>query len=82
MLNIKVILIKNTIKIYFDKISPDLKDINSFKKFDTWSIQSTLAMSFMFAKDTDVECVMHAKSDSVEIAIHDQTDEVIEEYFE
>ena len=39
-------------------------------------------MSFMFAKDTDVECVMHAKSDSVEISIHDQTDEVIEEYFE
>lgn len=39
-------------------------------------------MSFMFAKDTDVECAMHAKSDSVEIAIHDQTDEVIEEYFE
>ena len=59
-----------------------MKDIiNNLKKSDTWKIQLTIAINFVFSKDTDKELVMHSKSDNMEIMIYDKADEVIKEPF-
>ena len=60
-----------------------MKDIiNNMKKSDTWRIQLTIAINFIFSKDTDEEHVMHSKSDNIEIVIYNKGDKVIQELFE
>ena len=64
---------------YFNKIKPNLKDINNLKKFGKWKIQLTIAINFIFSRDgNDEERVIHSKSDNIEIMMHDKADEVIE----
>ena len=64
---------------YFNKIKPNLKDINNLKKFGKWKIQLTIAINFIFSRDgNDEELVIHSKSDNIEILMHDKADEVIE----
>ena len=48
------------------EMKPYLKDIISYlKKSDTWKIQLTKAINFIYFKDTNEERVMHSKSDNV-----------------
>ena len=56
-----------------------MKDINNLKKSDTGKIQLTIAINFMFSKNTDEERLMHSSSDDIEIMINDKADEVIED---
>ena len=45
---------KLSIKEYFDKIKPYLKDIViNLQKSDTWKIQLTIAIDFIFSKDNN-----------------------------
>ena len=54
-----------------------LKDIiNNLKKLDTWKIQLTIAIDFIYSKDKDEERVMHSKSDNEEIKINDKADKL------
>ena len=77
MIEVKPYLLKN------NKIRPYFKDtIKSLSKYDTWKIQLTIAISFIFSKDNEAELVMHSKSDNIEIMINEKTDEVIEKRFE
>ena len=48
----------------------------------TWKIQLTLAVNFIFSKDTDKELVMHSKTDNIEGVTYDGLEEVIKELFE
>ena len=52
------------------EIKPYLKDINKFKKSDTWKIQLAIAIKLVSSKDTDEERVIHSKSDNIEIMIY------------
>ena len=53
-----------SVEEYLNKIRPYLKDIiNSLKKFDTWKIQSTIAINFISSKYNDEEQVKHSNSD-------------------
>ena len=56
-----------------------MKDTNNLKKSDTGKIQLTIAINFMFSKNTDEERLMHSSSDDIEIMINDKADEVIED---
>ena len=79
MIEIKHYQLKNILI----KINPYLKDIiNNLKKYDTWTIQLTIANNFISVIDNDEECVMHSKSDNIEIMINDEADEVIKELFD
>ena len=49
---------------------------------DTWKIQLTMAMNFIFLKDTDEERVMHSKIGNIEIMSSDDPEETVEELFE
>ena len=70
-------------KEYLNKIRPYLKDvINDPKKSDTWKIQLTIAINFIFSKDTEEEQVMHSKSYNIEIMNNDKVDKVMEELFQ
>ena len=70
------------IEEYLDKIRPYLKDItNDLKKFGTWKIQLTEAISFISYKDNDEGRVIHSESDNIEIWINDKVYEVTEEFF-
>ena len=66
-----------SIKEYLHEIKLYLIDnINNLKKSDTWKIQSTIVINFIFSKDIDKERVMHSKSDNIEILIYDKVYEV------
>ena len=72
-----------SIKEYLDEIIPYLKDvINDHKKYDTWKIQSTIAIHFISSKDNDEECAIHSKIDNIEFITYDKADKVLEEYLE
>ena len=48
---------------HLSKIRPYLRDIiNNFKKSDTWKIQLTISINFIFSKDADEEHAMISKS--------------------
>ena len=58
-----------------------MKDIiNNLKKSDSWKIQLTIVINFMFSKDIDEEHAMHSKIDNIEIMINNRADEVIEDF--
>ena len=46
-----------------------------------WKIQLTMAINFIFSKDSNETRTMHTKSNNVEIMIGNETDEIIEELF-
>ena len=50
-----------SIEEYLNNIRPYLKDINNFKKSDTWKIQIRLANNFISSIDNDEEGVMRLK---------------------
>ena len=60
-----------------------MKDIiNDLKRSDTWKIQLTITINFVFSKDdNDKERLMHSESDNIEITLNNEADEVIEELF-
>ena len=47
-----------------------------------WKIQLTMAINFIFSKDSDETRTMHTKSNNVEIMIGSATDETIKDLFE
>ena len=60
-----------------------MKDIvNNLKKSDSWKIKLTVAINFIYSKDTDEEHIMYSKSDKIEIMIYFKADEVVKELFE
>ena len=63
-------------------MKPYLKHIiNNLQISDTWKIQLTIAINFIFSKETGEESVIHLKSDKIEIMSHDKEDEVTEKPF-
>ena len=66
----KVIKIKLkiiSIKEYLNKIVSYLKDImNNLQISDTWKIQLTVAINFIFSKDIDEERVIYLKDGDIE----------------
>ena len=66
----KVIKIKLkiiSIKEYLNKIASYLKDImNNLQISDTWKIQLTVAINFIFSKDIDEERVIYLKDGDIE----------------
>ena len=68
---------------YLDEIKPFLKDIiNNFKNSETWKIQLTTAIDFIYSKDTNEKCLIHSKSSKIEIMIYKKADEAIQELCE
>ena len=60
-----------------------MKDtINNVRKSDTWKIQLTIAISFMFSIDNDEERKMDSNCGVIEIMINNKEDTVIEELFQ
>ena len=45
-------------------------------------IKLSIAINFIYSKETNEESVMHSKSDNIEIMIYDKADEAIQELFE
>ena len=48
---------------------------------DTWKIQLTIAINFIYSKDTEEERVIHSTSDNIKVT-HNNTNEVVNELFE
>ena len=60
-----------------DKIKPYWRDvIINLQKSDTWKIQLTIAINFIFSKNVDEERVMHSKSDNIEFMPYDNANEL------
>ena len=61
----------------------ETKDIiHNLNESNIWKTKLTLAIKFMFSKDTKEERVMHSKSDNIEIMTYNKTYKVIEKLFE
>ena len=60
-----------------------MKDtINNLQRSDTWKIQVTIVIDFIFSNDNDEDRVMHAKTDNIEIMTCDKAIKVIEKLFD
>ena len=67
---------------YLDKTEPYLSNmIIDFQNSDTWKIELTIAINFIFLKDAEDERVMHSSRDNVRFTSYSDTDEVIDELF-
>ena len=67
-----------SVKEYLHKINSYLRDITvNLQKFDTWKIQLTIAINFIYSKDVDVERVMHLKSEIINFMSYDNKNEVV-----
>ena len=45
---------------------------------DTWKIQLTIAINFIFSKDAEEERVMHSRSDNIKFTSYNVVDELFE----
>ena len=72
-----------SIREYIDMIRPCLSYIiNDHQTQGEWKVHLTLAINFIFSKDSDETRIMHSKSDNIEIMMNSETDEIIEKLFE
>ena len=55
--------------------------VTEHKTQSEWKIQLTMAINFIFSKDSDEARTMHAKSDNLEIVMGSETNEINEELF-
>ena len=63
------------------KCKPYLKDIIiDLQESDTWKIQLTIVINFIFSKDAWDERVMHSKSNSEEVVIFDNADYIVDKF--
>ena len=46
-----------------------------------WNIKLTMAINFIYFKDSDETCTMHTKSNNLEIMMGSKPDEISEELF-
>ena len=51
------------------------------KTFSEWKIQVTMAINFIYSKDSDETRTMHTKSNNVEIMVGSETNEIITDLF-
>ena len=71
-----------SVEEYLNKVRQYLKDIiNNIKKSDTWRIQLSIAINFVFSKDNDEKQGIYSKSVSIEIMINDEASKVIKKLF-
>ena len=67
---------------YLDKTEPYLSNmIIDFQNSDTWKIELTIAINFIFSKDAEEERVMHSSRDNIKFTSYSDADEVIDELF-
>ena len=58
-----------------------MKDIIiDLQESDTWKIQLTIVINFIFSKDAWDERVMHSKSNSEEVVIFDNADYIVDKF--
>ena len=68
---------------YLNKIKPFLKDIRvDLQSSNTWKIQLTIPINFIFSKNTEEERVIHSTSDNIKFTSYIDVNEVVNELFE
>ena len=59
-----------------------MRDIlSNLQKSDTWKIQLTIAINFIYSEDVDEEHVMHSKSENIEFMAYGNANEIVIELF-
>ena len=56
--------------------------INNLQTSDTWKVQLTIAINFIFSKDSEEERIMHSKSNNIKFASFNDANEVVDKLFE
>ena len=64
-----------------DEIKPYFKDIRVLKKSESWKIQLTIAINFIYSKDANEWRLMHSKSGNIEIVICDKWNDFLNNFF-
>ena len=69
---------KNTL----NKIKPYQRDvITDLQESDTWKIQLTIAINFIFSKNVEEDRAMHSKRGKIKFTFYDDANEVVDEVF-
>ena len=68
-----------SVKEYLHKI---IKIYLSSQGSDMWKIQLIIAITYIFSRDVNEECVMHSKGNNIELMSYDNVNEVVHEFFE
>ena len=70
-----------SIKEYIDIIRPYLSDIiNNHKTQGEWKIHLTIAIKFIFSKDSNETRIMHSKSDNIEILMGGKIEKLLRRF--
>ena len=68
---------------FLNKVKSYLRDIIIYlQSSDAWKIQLTIAINFIFLKDTGEESVMHSTSDNIKFRPYNDECQVVNELFE
>ena len=70
----KTLLFKQYLRPHLEYI------INNLKKSETWKIELTIAIHFVYSKYNDEERVMYSKSENVEMVINNKAGEVLKNF--
>ena len=67
---------------YVNKIKPYLRNIIiDLRNSDTWKIQLTMAINYIYLKDAKEERVLHSKSENLKFTSYNDVNEVVDELF-
>ena len=67
---------------YVNKIKPYLRNIIiDLRNSDTWKIQLTMAINYIYLKDAKEERVLHSKSENLKFTSYNDVNEVADELF-
>ena len=65
---------------YPNKIECYLRNaVLNLQNSDTWKTELTIAINFIFSKNTEVERAMHSRSNNIELASYNDASEVVDE---
>ena len=72
-----------SLNVYLNKIKPYFRDLTiNLQNSDTWKIQLTIAINFIYSKDTEEKRLIHSMNDNRKFTPYDDANEIVYKLFE
>ena len=72
-----------SLNVYLNKIKPYFRDLAiDLQNSDTWKIQLTIAINFIYPKDTEEKRVIHSMNDNIKFTPYNDANEIVYKLFE
>ena len=72
-----------SLNVYLNKIKPYFRDLTiDLQNSDTWKIQLTIAINFIYSKDTEEKRVIHSMNVNIKFTPYNDANEIVYKLFE